>query len=192
MSGMSLYLTPRMETKRVLLVAANELDSVNSIGGVACQLPARLSLRVMTRLVSVFRDNVSYQDVCQLFLIKETLREADTAFETISVRVSLMMGRAATNIELEIQKHAWTACFNCFQNEVRLQLEEMGYRSHFFSFSLFPPLPVGQQGNEMASDLYLCMRIGSGGDDIDDGIFGPADVDPKEIHGNMTAIGFAL
>jgi hypothetical protein len=81
-----------MEVKQVLLVAANKFDSINSIGGVACQLPARLSLRVLTRLVSVLRDNVSYQDVCQLFMIKETLREADTAFETISVRVSLIMG----------------------------------------------------------------------------------------------------
>jgi hypothetical protein len=191
MSGMNHFLAPRMEVKQVLLVAANKFDSINSIGGVACQLPARLSLRVLTRLVSVFRDNVSYQDVCQLFMIKETLREADTAFETISVRVSLIMGRDASNIELEIQNHAWTACFNCFQNEVRLQLVEMGYRSHFFSFSLYPPNPVGQQGNEMASDLYLCMRIGRSGD-IDDGIFGPADFDPKEIHGNMSAIGFAF
>lgn len=109
--------------KKVLLTAMTDLDN-GIIGDVtAYQMPIRLSVCVMKRLVSVFRDNVSYQDVCQLVSINESPQDGhDTdispAFDTIAVRVSLMIGSIPSNIELEIQKHAWTAAFNCFQNEV--------------------------------------------------------------------------
>jgi hypothetical protein len=180
-----------------------ESDNISSNSDIPNQEPVQLSLKVLSRLVSVFRDHVSYQDVCQLLSFEETQRDANVVeFYTVAVRISLMLGQASTNVELglscislttkEIQKHAWTSSFNCFQNELRLQLEEMGYLSHYFSFSLFP---IGQQqGNEIASDLYLCMRVGRR-DEQDGGgagIYGQADIDPKKIHGKMTSVGFAL
>lgn len=75
---------------------------------------------------------------------------------------------------------------------MRLQLEELGYRSHYFSFSLFPG-KNGTTESEMASDLYLCMRIGKCECEEEDGIFGQADIDPNmTTDGNMTFVGFTL
>jgi hypothetical protein len=84
-------------------------------------------------------------------------------------------------VDLEINKHAWTMCFNLFQNEAVLQLEAAGFQSFFFSFSLAP-----KNGGAVESDLYLCMRIGKSGD----GIYAPADIDPDTIYGGIAVMGF--
>jgi hypothetical protein len=156
--------------------------------------PVRLVIKLLTRMVQLVRNNVSYQDAVQLIAIEETDGNGVSAkgsFDTIAIRCSLMLVRGANNVDLEIQKHSWTACFNCFQNEARVQLEALGYRTAFFSFSI---LPQGKR-SELASDLYLCVRIGKRNDSIEvgqDKIYSRVSIDANGIRGFSTDIGFAL
>jgi hypothetical protein len=151
-------------------------------------------IKLLTRMVQLFREYVSYQDAVQLVAIEETDGNGVSAkgsFDTIAIRCSLMLVKGANTVDLEIQKHAWTAGFNCFQNEARMQLEALGYRTAFFSFSLFPQ---GQK-SALASDLYLCVRIGRFDESVNvshDMIYSRASIDTNGIRGWSTDIGFVL
>lgn len=157
-------------------------------------VPVRFAVKLFKRLVQLFREYVGYQDVCQLVKIDEAI--CDTAdeggFDTIALRCSLVLAKGANNIDLEISKHSWTSCFDVFQNEARTQLASLGYRTAFFSFSLFPVIPGGQQVTDLASDLYMCTRIGRKGDESVDRIYSRADIDTNGIRGRVSDIGFAL
>jgi hypothetical protein len=128
----------------------------------------------------VFRARISSQDICQLVSIDEAI--LDSSLYTIAVRTSLMSG--VNPIDLEINKHSWTMCFNLFQTEAVLQLEANGFQTFFFSFTLAP-----REGGQ-ESDLFLCMRIckiDAGGKS---GIYAPADIDPDVIQDRIHVMGF--
>ena len=98
--------------------------------------PLYLAVKLLTRMVHVFRQHVSHQDVCQLVKIDES-RAIVADIQSIAFRCSLVIEGVNINA-LQFQTQAWTECFNCFQNEVRVQLLLRGYRTAFYSFSLFP------------------------------------------------------
>jgi hypothetical protein len=156
--------------------------------------PFRYAVKLLKRMVQLFREYVSYQDVCQLVKIAESICDdmSQGSFDTIAIRCSIVLAQGANNIDLEIQKHSWTACFDAFQNEARSQLAKLGHHTAFFSFSLFPASHVGGQANDLASDLYLCMRIGHRNDASADRIYSRANIDTNGIRGRVTDVGFAL
>jgi hypothetical protein len=179
----------RNEITRVISAADENLAGLMSMNFIDTSLaPVRYVVKLLTRMVQLFRDFVSYQNVCQLVKIDETKLLSTGYFETFAVRCSL--AQCANKNELEIQKHAWTACYDCFQNEARPQLEALGYLSAYYSFSL---APVGREDyvGDLESDLYLCARIGKRSD-IYRVIYSRACIDSNGKRGEVTDIGFPL
>ena len=199
----SLTTAHRIEVENVLVKADESLKNIHSVDDYLQVAPFQYAVKLLSRMVQVFRQYVSYHDMCQIVKIDERFLLNESAspstFHTVALRCSIMTGQGANSIDIEMQKHAWTSCFNSFQNQARAQLEARGYRTQYYSFSLCPlktpaATEAGVDGHELASDLYLCMRIetlelAAAGDER---IYAQADVDVNVVRRNATEVGFPL
>lgn len=138
----------------------------------------------------MFRLYVCHQDTSRIVSIYQSKSRLD-GYDTLALQVSIE--NQTTVADLDLEKHSWTNCFNSFQHQARPQLENIGYLSAFYYFSLIPirSKPVRDRGVELSTDLYLCTRIGHAYE-TSRAIFSPAVIDLSRIRDNVSELGFPL
>lgn len=193
----------RRQVKEIIH-SAMLLAASTSAGASRFVKPAKIAINLFKRLVRIFREHLSFQEVCNIVSIKQ---KESNGYETVALKVSHACVTDA--VELDLEKHLWKSCFDFFQDLARTILEENGYRTEYYSFSLIPfvdecdgmgmriPMTgcgakLWEQESLLPCDLYLCMRIGSIDDTKEGDIRLPAHVNPYTVSQDFTLLGFSI